>query len=217
MKKLDYDTLLFDLDGTLTDSAEGIISCVQYSAEKMGKKEDDREALKVFIGPPLSHMFHAYFGFEGEEIERAVAYYRERYTPVGIYENKVYDGVEEALKYLKAQGKKLAVATSKPEKFAKRIIEHFRLAPYFDAVYGADFEGIRSDKTEVIRYALRELKASDKKKVLMIGDRKYDVEGAHEADIACMGVLYGYGSRQELSEAGADFIIETPQEFRIAF
>lgn len=208
----EYHTYFFDLDGTITDSSLGITNSVIYALKKFGIEENDRRKLYKFIGPPLTDSFKEYYGFSKEEAIRAVAYYREYYQEKGIFENRVYDGFEEMLKKLKAAGKRLVVATSKPEPYAKRIIEHFGLGSYFDYVAGMGLDGRRGEKADVIRYALSACGIKDKSGVLMVGDREHDVIGAKKMGIDCLGVLYGFGNRKELEEAGADYIAETVEE-----
>lgn len=207
-----YDTFFFDLDGTITDSAPGITNSVVYALKKYGIEETDYRKLCRFIGPPLTASFQEYYGFSKEQSLEAVAYYREYYKDKGIFENSVYEGFEEAVKKLKQAGKRLVVATSKPEPFARRIMDHFALTPYFDYIAGMELDGGRGTKAEVIRYALNVCGLQDKDKVLMVGDREHDVLGAREAGIDCLGVLYGFGTRAELEKAGADYIIETIDE-----
>lgn len=204
-----FDIFFFDLDGTLTDSSLGITNSVIYALKKFGIEETDRTKLYSFIGPPLNVSFEKSFGLTEGQSAEAIGYYREYYREKGIFENHVYDGMEGVLKELKERGKTLAVATSKPEPFARQIIEHFGLDPYFDYVAGMEMDGGRGTKEEVIRYALQACKVDDKSRVLMVGDRKYDVFGAHAAGIECLGILYGFGSREELVSAGADSIAET--------
>lgn len=210
----DYHTYFFDLDGTITDSSLGITNSVMYALKKFGIAEHDRRKLYPFIGPPLTVSFREYYGFSEEEALRAVAYYREYYQDKGIFENRVYDGFGEMLGKLKAAGKRLAVATSKPEPYARRIIDYFELSSYFDYVAGMELGGGRGTKAEVIRYALAVCGIGDKDKagVLMVGDREHDVFGAKEAGIDCLGVLYGFGSREELERAGADYIAGSVEE-----
>lgn len=214
-----YDVFFFDLDGTIIDSSLGITNSVMYALKKFGITETDRTKLYKFIGPPLTDSFREFYGFSEEEALLGVKYYREYYQDKGIYENLVYDGFEEMIKTLKAAGKMTVVATSKPEPYAKRIIEHFDLAPYFDYVAGMELSGGRATKAEVIRYAFEKCgldvcKKEDRERVLMIGDRKHDVIGAKEVGIDCLGVLYGFGSREELEEVGADYIAETVKEIQ---
>lgn len=206
----EYQTYLFDLDGTITDSSAGITNSVMYALKKFGIEEGDRRKLYKFIGPPLTDSFREYYGFSEKKAWEAVAYYREYYQEKGIFENKVYDGFEDMLRTLKSAGKRLIVATSKPEIYAGRIIEHFGLSSYFDYVAGMELDGGRGTKAEVIRYALKVCGIEDKQTVLMVGDREHDVIGAKEAGIDCLGVLYGFGDREELERAGADYIVEAP-------
>ncbi len=207
-----YDTFFFDLDGTITDSAPGITNSVVYALKKYGIEEKDYVKLCKFIGPPLTVSFQELYGFSREQSQEAVKYYREYYADKGIFENSVYDGFEEVAGKLKKSGKRLVVATSKPEPFARKIIDYFALTPYFDYVAGMELDGGRGTKTEVIRYALRECGIKDKTTVLMVGDREHDVIGAREAGIDCLGVLYGFGTREELEKAGAMYIAESVED-----
>ena len=208
--------ILFDLDGTLTESGEGIINCVQYALEKMGKKEEHPENLRCFIGPPLKEQFMKYAGLSEEEGEQAVAYYRERYTTTGIFENRLYPKIPELLELLKINDKILAVASSKPEVYVKQIREHFQIADYFTAIVGSELDGERTDKAEVIEEALRRMHLEEERdKVLMVGDRSHDVLGAISCGLQCIGVAYGYGSREELEKAGAVYIAESVDDLGI--
>ena len=204
--------ILMDLDGTLTNSKEGITKCLQYALEYFGVEVDDLSTLEKYIGPPLEQTFREGFGFGKEQAELAVEKYRERFVPIGMYENQLYAGMEDALQRLRESGKVLIVATSKPEKFAVTILKHFGIDGYFDDICGADPETNRNKKAEVIRYALEKHELNDLSDVLMVGDRKYDVEGAKECGLSCMGVLYGFGNREELEEAGAEYIAETVED-----
>lgn len=207
-----FDVLLFDLDGTLTDSAEGIMNCAEHALNVMGIVEPDRNKLLRFIGPPLVDSFMDFYGLSREDALKAVAAYRERYPVKGIFENRVYEGIPEALELLKNGGKRLAVATSKPEVYAKRILGHFKLAEYFEVVTGAELSGERNAKAEVIAECLKRLGNPDKGTVLMIGDRKHDVEGAKLCGIASAGVKFGYAEENELENAGADYVLDTPMQ-----
>lgn len=204
--KINYEYILFDLDGTLTDPAIGITNSIMYALEKYGIKVSDRSQLYKFIGPPLWDSFEKYYGFSKEEAKQAVEYYREYYRDKGIYENLVYEGFEDLLKLLTASSKTLIVATSKPEVFAKQILEHFNIAKYFTFIAGGNLDGTRVKKDEVISYALESCNILDKSKVIMIGDREHDIIGAKKNSIHSMGVLFGYGDREELENAGADYI-----------
>lgn len=206
-----YKICLFDLDGTITDSAPGIVNSVIYALKKFGIEEEDREKLLQFIGPPLTESFHRFYGFSEEKSWKAVEYYREYYAENGIFECKVYEGMEETLRKLKESGRTLIVATSKPEVYAEQIIEHFGLAKYFDYVAGMELDGGRGTKAQVIEYALKTCKIRNTEEVLMIGDREHDVSGAKNHGIDCAGVLYGFGSREELERAGATYIVSRPE------
>lgn len=207
-----YEFYFFDLDGTITDSARGITNSVMYALKKYGIKEENREKLYAFIGPPLTDSFQKYYGFSKEQSWKAVEYYREYYKDQGIFECEVYEGMKSTLSTIQKNGKKAVIATSKPEIYAKRIIEHFQLDSYFDGVYGMELNGGRGTKSEVIQYALRECNIKDLNQVLMIGDRSHDMIGAKENGIQSLGVLYGFGSEKELKEAGADSIVHTTKE-----
>ena len=208
--------ILFDLDGTLTESGEGIINCVQYALEKLGKKEEHPENLQCFIGPPLKEQFMKYAGLGEEEGEKAVVYYRERYTTTGIFENRLYPKIPELLELLKINNKILAVASSKPEVYVKQILEHFQIADYFTAIVGSELDGRRTEKAEVIEEALRRMHLEEERdKVLMVGDRSHDVQGAISCGLQCIGVAYGYGSREELEKAGAVYIADSVEDLGI--
>ncbi len=204
-----FDTILFDLDGTLTDNGEGITNAVAYALRKFGITPPPREELNKFVGPPLRDCFVRWYVSE-EQGDLAVEYYREYFRPHGIFENVVYDGVPQMLAALKEAGYTLAIATSKPEIFAKKIAEHFDLAKYFTVIAGSDLEGTRIKKADVIRYCLELLGKPDR--VLMVGDREHDILGATAVGLPAVGVTYGYGSREELEKAQAAYIIDEPLE-----
>lgn len=208
-----YKYILFDLDGTLTDSAEGITKCVQYALKALGVDEPDLNNLRPFIGPPLVECFIKLYGFTEEQAKFGTAKYRERYKDTGIYENKVYPGVPEMLAQLKASGLHLALATSKPLVFAQRVTDYFNLSQYFDYICGPDLTGSHLPaKADVIADAMQKLGVSDKSEVLMVGDRSQDVIGALKCGIACAGALYGYGGHKELADAGCTIFVDTPQD-----
>ena len=209
-----YDTVLFDLDGTLTDPGIGITNSVIYALAKLGIAVEDRSVLYKFIGPPLHQSFMDFYGFNREKAEAAVAYYREYYREKGIFENKVYEGIVDLLECLRREGKILLIATSKPELFARQIAEHFGLAEYFDIIAGSDFEGVRDTKGKVIAYALEQCRNRTRSAV-MVGDRFHDIEGAKENNMDSIGVLFGYGTKEELEQAGADHIAECPKDIAI--
>lgn len=209
---LHKEYIFFDLDGTLTDSSEGITKGIIYSLEKFGIKEGDPQKLFKFIGPPLKSSFMEFYGFSEEDTQKAIVYYREYYRKKGLFENRVYDGMEDVLIELKQAGKKLVVATSKPENFAKSILEHFGLSDYFEYIAGSGDDNTRTKKAEVIEYALESCGIENREEVLMVGDREHDIYGAAQTGIESMGVLYGFGNRQELETAGADYIAETVKD-----
>lgn len=209
-----YHYLLFDLDGTLTDPKPGITGCVAYALDSFGIHVDNPDTLTCFIGPPLVDSFMEYYGFSREQAETACAKYRERFSVTGLYENAVYDGIRELLYDLKNAGYKIILATSKPHVYARRILEHFELIEYFDFIAGSELDGTRNRKGDVIAYALQECRITDLSRALMIGDRKHDIIGAKENNLACLGVLFGYGSRAEHEAAGADYIVKSVDELR---
>ena len=194
-----YKNVLFDLDGTLTDPAEGITNALMHAQRRLGREVSPREELFVFIGPPLIETFMSEWGLTRAEADQALVYYREHFGTKGLFENVPYAGIGECLADLKAAGLRLYVATSKPEPLSLRILEHFDL---FEAVAGSTMDEQRTKKGEVIAYAL-DTYALDPSETVMVGDRKHDVIGARENGLACIGVLYGYGSREELTAAGA--------------
>lgn len=206
---MNYKYIFFDLDGTLSDSAPGIVDSVVYALEKMGVHEYDRASLTCFVGPPLTESFSKHFGFGSEDADRAVEFFREFYREKGILGNDMYAGVPEMLKALREGGKRLVVATSKPEDFARKILERYGIADNFEYIAGSLFDKSRIEKAEVIEYAMQTLKLTDPKSILMVGDRAHDVIGSAHFGIDCMGVLYGYGSRAELEAAGAKYIAES--------
>lgn len=203
--------LLFDLDGTLSDSAPGIVASVAYALDKMGYSYENLEALRRFVGPPLREEFMDYCKISRDEGDMAVEAYREYYTVKGIYENSPYDGVCEMLRKLAASGKILAVATSKPEKFARIIIDGYGFTESFAYIGGSELNGDRTDKADVIKYVMEKLDASPDDCV-MIGDRKHDIIGGKKLGILTVGVLWGYGDREELEDSRADAVCSFPDE-----
>jgi phosphoglycolate phosphatase len=204
--------VFFDLDGTLTDPGEGITNSVAYSLRKNGIEPPPREELYKFIGPPLVDSYMKYYGFSYEGARRAVEDYREYFRDRGIFENKLYAGAVELLEVFTRTEKKIVLATSKPEPFAKTILSHFGLDKYFYFVAGALMDETRTKKGDVIRYALECCGSPERESVIMVGDREHDIIGARENGLCSIGVLYGYGSREELTAQGADFIAKTPQD-----
>jgi phosphoglycolate phosphatase len=204
------DTIFFDLDGTLTDPKPGITRSIRYALQKLDQADIlTEDELTWCIGPPLRSSFVKMLG--EDSADRAVALYRERFSDIGLYENRVYDGIGAVLTTLRQSGHRLFVATSKAHVFADRIIDHFELRPHFERVFGAELDGTRSDKSHLLAYALKET-ATDPANSLMIGDRSHDMVGAGNNGIKGIGVLYGYGSRDELIGAGARHVCETPAE-----
>ncbi len=203
-----FDVVLFDLDGTLTDPKQGITSCVQYALANIGIDEPDLDNLEDFIGPPLKEHFMERYSLDETTAKVCVDKYRERYNPIGVYENKMYEGIDKVLETLKERGIKLAVASSKPAILVNVVLEHFGLMKYFDVVAGSELDGTRTRKSDVIRYAFELLdeKGLSHERPIMVGDRKHDVIGAGETGIPCMAVAYGYGSMEELTAEHPDFI-----------
>lgn len=205
---LNYKNILFDLDGTLTDPAKGITNSVAYALRHYGIEAADRSALCAFIGPPLAYSFNKYYGFDQKQCLEAIEIYREYFSVKGKFENSVYDGIIPMLQALRNRGFRLFIATSKPQKFALEIAEHFGFEKYFEAIRGIPMNGENMTKGQVINGVLQEF-SLDAAKTLMVGDRSYDVIGAKENGLDCAGVLYGYGSKSELKGSGADYIIES--------
>ena len=213
-----FGYVLFDLDGTLTDPKEGICKSVQYALHRLGIEEPDIDKLEPFIGPPLKDSFTSFYGFDDEKALKAVSFYRERFSEVGLYENKLYPGIDNLLKTIKEKGMKTAIASSKPTVFVLKILKYFKIDKYFDVVIGSELDGSRSDKSEVVKEALLSLYYGTdhadkgindfgadaqeyKSKTVMVGDRKFDIKGAKDMGVFAAGVSYGYGSREELKKA----------------
>ena len=202
--------ILFDLDGTLTDSEEGVIRSIQYALKKLKKPSPHPEELKWCIGPPLIESFKKLLGEDGSgQAHEALLMYRERFSKIGKFENKVYEGIPEVLSKLKEKGLSLFVATSKPTVYSIDIIKHFALAPYFNQVYGSELNGDRVDKTELIAHIMS-TEGLDKNDTVMIGDRRHDIIGAKNNGLASIGVTYGYGTKEELQDSGADRLAANP-------
>ena len=202
-------TILFDLDGTLTDSGEGIINCAYLALQYFGLPLPGREDMRVMVGPPLRDSFIR-FGVDPDHVEEAIEIYRKRYVPIGMFENVPYPGIGAMLAALKESGHKLYVATSKPESMAIAILEKFHLSGYFNKIYGASMDESRDSKDKVIAYLLNELNCTNH--VIMIGDTKYDVLGAAANGIDTLGVTWGYGTKEDLVEAGALATVDTPSQ-----
>jgi phosphoglycolate phosphatase len=202
-------TLYFDLDGTLTDPKIGITRCICHALNELGLHAPPADELTWCIGPPLRASLKRLVGTD-DLADLALSLYRERFSEIGLYENSVYPHVEDVLATLRGSGHRLFVATSKARVYAERIIDHFKLAGYFERVFGSELDGVRSDKTELLSFALNET-SEDPTRAVMIGDRSYDMIGARNNGMTAIGVLYGYGSRQELTQAGAHHVCLTPQ------
>ena len=210
MKKYDY--IAFDLDGTLTDPEEGLIKGFTYAFDRVGVKYDNPADLRRYIGPPLHQEWKSEYGFTEEETANAIAIFREYYDELGWAENKVYDGIVDLLESLKAAGKTIVLATSKPENTARRIMALFGLDKYFDFMGGASTSSTRDKKWEVLAYSLESVGAADKSKCILVGDRKYDAEGANIYGVDSMGVLWGHGDIEELKASGFTYIVKDTLE-----
>lgn len=209
--------LLFDLDGTLTDPFLGITECIAYALDKLGVQSPSKENMHWCIGPPLKNSFLKLLSSDDDNLaEKALGFYRERYSSVGLYENEVYNGIPEALEVLQETGHTLYVATSKPTIFAERIVAHFDLKRHFKYIYGSELDGTRCDKTSLISHILK-IESISKSETVMIGDRKHDIIGAANNGLHGFGVLWGYGTKEELKTSGAHSFIGCPQELIPAF
>lgn len=206
-----YRYILFDLDGTLTDSKPGIINSIIYALEYFDIDLTNKDGLTDFIGPPLHKSLRERYGFSDNDISIAVSRYREYFSDKGIFENSVYPGIHEMLEQIVHVGAHVYLATSKPHAYAVRILDHYNLSEFFNGVYGATMDGKISEKKDVISFAIRNISDIDINYAVMVGDRKYDILGAKENGIKSAGVLYGYGTQSELVESGADHIISCVQ------
>lgn len=213
-----YKYCLFDLDGTLTDPKEGITKCVQYALQKFGINEPDLHKLEPFIGPPLKDSFMHFYSLSDADAVQAISYFRERFAPTGIFENQIFSGIKEMLEKLSSKGIHLAVASSKPMIFVRKILAHFEIERFFQVVVGSELDGTRVSKEEVVEEALSQLGVNKiaenerKKLCAMIGDRKFDIEGAKAHGLTGIGVTFGYAEEGELEKAGADFIVNSVDE-----
>lgn len=207
-----FECILFDLDGTLFDTSDGIMECYRLGLEHFGISVKDNSELRKVIGPSLYVSYHVFFGLEGKQVDEAVRIYREKYNSEGIYNCHMYKGIDNVLKELKAKGFTICTATSKPQIMAEKILHFSGIADYFDVICGAELDGSRSDKIELINAALKQCDFTDKNNVVMVGDRFYDIKGAVEAGVHSIGVTYGFGSRDELTESGAEYIVDSPEE-----
>ena len=208
-----YDYVIFDFDGTVADTGEGILKSLQYSFEQMGREVPDLSDLKKFIGPPIHYSFVNFYGVSENEVEQYIEKYRERYRKIGVYECFVYDSMVETLKTLRENGVKLGIASSKPIKLVYDVMEYLRLTEYFDAVVGTQFDDSNHPgKTDLVLQSMAKLEDSDKSRTLMVGDRFFDIDGAAGAGVDSVGVTYGYGSREEFMEHNATYIVDSPKE-----
>lgn len=207
-----FDTILFDLDGTITDSAPGVMNAFHYALSAFGIEPESHAELKKVVGPPLTYSFHTFYGVPEERVPEIMEYYLSYYLPRGIYENSVYPGMEELFQRLRAAGKRLVVASSKRQDGVDTVMVHFGLDKYFDLMAGSDQSAGRVEKSHVIRYILDTLGIDDISTAILVGDRKYDVEGALPFGLATVGVLHGYGSEEELKAAGAAYVVKDAWE-----
>lgn len=208
-------TILFDLDGTISNSEEGITKCAQYALAAFGIEEPDSTALRFFIGPPLIGTFMEHYGMNETDARAAVDKYRERYNPTGIYECSIYSGVKETLIALRALGFQIGIASSKPETSCKRVLEHLGIDSYFDEIVGATMDGRIDTKEEVLQETIRRMKLDNKKEVILIGDTRFDVLGAKAVGIDCVGVTYGFGTKEELIESGVVHVCNSMEEVEV--
>ncbi len=210
MKK--YDVIIFDLDGTLSNSKEGITKCVQYALKSIDIIEEDLEKLEHFIGPPLLAEFMKSYNLNEEVGKECVATYRSRYVPIGVYETEIYPGTEDMLKELKRKGKYIALATSKPQSMAEEVLKYLKIDKYFDKVKGADLHGPVQSKDEVLTALFDMIENKDKEQYLMIGDTSFDIVGANKVGIDSIGVSFGFGDTKEMISHGALTIVESMKD-----
>lgn len=211
MKKYDY--VIFDFDGTVTDTGEGILKSLQYSFKENGKPVPSFDELKKFIGPPIHYSFVTFYNVSEDEVTSYIEKYRERYRSKGIYECKLYDGMVDLLEQLKSKDVKIGIASSKPVKLIHDVMNTLGITNMFDAVSGTQFDDSHQvSKTELILNAMQKLGVTDKNRALMVGDRYFDIDGAHGAGIDCCAVLYGYGSQEEFKEHNAEYIVSATKE-----
>lgn len=209
-----YKVILFDLDGTLSDPKVGITKSVQYALKEMGIIEPDIDKLDCFIGPPLQVSFTKYYNFDEVKTLKAIDLYREKYKEKGMFENELYSDIPLLLKSLKEQGLTLVVATSKLTIFAEQILKYFNIDHYFQLIVGSNLDGTRTSKTEIIQYILKKYKEHNLSNFIMIGDRKYDIIGANNTEIDSIGVAYGYGSYEELSQSNPTYIAQNVNQLK---
>lgn len=210
-----FDAVLFDFDGTVADTGEGVFFSVRYSIDKFALKQPSDEEIRSFIGPPLVTSYsHFYPELSAEKIDALIAAFREKYSEVGRFKFRIYDGITELLKYLSENGIKTAVASSKPQDFLEQIIQTAKIDKYFDCIIGASKSYASADKEDIINEAIEKLGIPDRSRILMVGDRKFDIIGAKKAKIPCAAVLFGYGNRKEFEENQAEYIVESCDEIK---
>tara|TARA_Y100000589_G_scaffold21078_1_gene17453 strand:+ start:192 stop:836 length:645 start_codon:yes stop_codon:yes gene_type:complete len=209
--------VLFDLDGTITDSSKGIINSILYALDKMGEKEDDIELLRTYIGPSLKDTFQKRYFSNYKDCQQAIIFYREYYAKKGIFENTLYVGILDVLQQIKSRGGVIALATAKPSYFAKIILKHFKIIDYFDSIVGSHLRGTRTNKSDIIFEVLDQLGFPDTSDIFMVGDRKYDITGGKKHDLKTIAVEYGYGTYEELVNVKPDFIVQTPLQILECF
>jgi len=204
---MEYKNILFDLDGTLTDPYLGITNAVKYSLRKFGIEENNENTLRALIGPPLETSFMEFYQFDINKTKTAIGYYREYFSEKGIYENKLYPGIEDVLAKIKDRNKTIILATSKPAIFASKILKYFNIDKYFYDMTGSNLDGTLGEKDEIIKFIIEkhDLKPET---TIMIGDRKYDISGAHKNNIHSIAVMYGYGSKEELEQSNPTYFCE---------
>lgn len=208
-----FDAVLFDFDGTIADTGEGVFFCIRKAIERFGLRQPTEAEIRKFIGPPMVVSYKTLYPQLGDdEVQKLLVSFREDYVKTGLYKFRLYDGITELLKKLSESGIKTAVASSKPQKELERIITYSGIDKYIGAIVGADINYKDSDKATIVEDAMKKLGVEDKSRVLMVGDRKYDIVGAHKVGIACAAVLFGYGSREEFEEYKADYVVESFEE-----
>ena len=208
-----FDYVIFDFDGTVADTGEGILKSLQYSFTAMGDPEPDLSDLKKFIGPPVFYSYTHFYGISEDRVDLYVKKYRERYREKGIYESKVYDGLKELIVSLKEKNIKVGIASSKPENLIYSVADYLGITDMFDAIVGVKSDNSKhSTKAGLIAQVMDDLGANDKNRVLMVGDRLYDIDGAHEAGVKCCGALWGYGNEEEFTAHNADFMAKSPED-----
>ena len=210
-----YEHIIFDLDGTLTNPKQGIINSVKYAFDKMGLKLNDLESLTSFIGPPLQESFRQHYNFSDDEMDIVIKHFRTYFAEKGIFENEIYPGILELLEILNVQNKKLYIATSKLQRFAVQVLDHFKMSSYFKDVQGADYAGEHAEKSTLIELLMHKNRILDTHSVIMVGDRKYDIKGANMLHIDSIAVLYGYGTKKELTKCNPTYTVASVKRLAV--